>query len=853
MAVQFPNGFTITSSEPIDSKLVLTKAEMRVAETELSMPDTYFCVCKDDDKFYVYDVNNTVDEVTGKFRVLEAAGSLDEYIKSANVNENVLHLVKKDNTEVVFETKTVNNQSLVGNGNLEVQPISEYVDLSQEDATSLDAKVNTGIYKISHASDKPTNTSESGNLAVNKLTSTKIEQNWYSDTNYAHRILDTDGPEPEVGFYVNDVLQTPDEHGDVVISFLGVPATGWKEADLVKHLRGNLNGQVIIESNPATKLFVTLVLDGVNITSNNEYVIYCDNSTELVSDETRLCIEVSENKINTLTSMATGAEVSSFGCIHCESDLFVSGTGFLNLNSENGHGIKAGDTLISGRPHITIDTKHDGIHSKLLQIAGGYFTIKHANDAFSSGSKKKSGVLKVSGGEITVEHCLENVFQAKRAEEGQEISDSAIRIFFDTKLTLLEGFSTNNVCNADSIEIYPSVQITKPNYIAIPWIVDINQKYGEAAIEDAERQSYTADENGVFTLPKGGKMVYTCTGNFSGKRIVVTQPQAQLSLYGVYLNDASDDDHPFIEYQSSLAEENLKNVKIILHEDKITYLKKQNGGILKSVNNVEINNGDLDLGFGGTDLYLSCPNGYCMDVANSARILNDGSRYFVNSKQGIKAANISIGDEFGEEDYSKNKTTLVYAFNNQDYDIAVFERLYKGILYTGSCNVTANCFGTAYLGKIKNINNDEVINSLAERHNVIRDVTTFERSPFVYADESSDHFDDLNSNIILFDPNSSGEEPPSAWTVYTAAGSSYTKEQSDNRYILRTEYDAKISSLEATIASLLERVSALEGSVLSPELDNSGNLSLSHTEITDEGIVDLNRSEIDDNGNVILK
>ena len=68
MAIQLPQGFKIGSVEPIDSRIVLTKAEMLSMKDNI-MPEKYFAICKDDDKVYLYSKSNSVDSVTGKFRV----------------------------------------------------------------------------------------------------------------------------------------------------------------------------------------------------------------------------------------------------------------------------------------------------------------------------------------------------------------------------------------------------------------------------------------------------------------------------------------------------------------------------------------------------------------------------------------------------------------------------------------------------------------------------------------------------------------------------------------------------------------------------------------------------------------
>ena len=71
MAISLPSGFKVTATEPIDNRMVLTKAEM-LALKKPTMPDKYICVCKDDGKLYLYDKNKEVlDPEVGRFTVLE--------------------------------------------------------------------------------------------------------------------------------------------------------------------------------------------------------------------------------------------------------------------------------------------------------------------------------------------------------------------------------------------------------------------------------------------------------------------------------------------------------------------------------------------------------------------------------------------------------------------------------------------------------------------------------------------------------------------------------------------------------------------------------------------------------------
>lgn len=76
MAINFPNGFYITSQEPIDARIILTKAEMK-AQLDARMPDVYLAICKDDGKVYLYNKDNEVDPDLGKFRLQEAEISED--------------------------------------------------------------------------------------------------------------------------------------------------------------------------------------------------------------------------------------------------------------------------------------------------------------------------------------------------------------------------------------------------------------------------------------------------------------------------------------------------------------------------------------------------------------------------------------------------------------------------------------------------------------------------------------------------------------------------------------------------------------------------------------------------------
>ena len=81
MAINVGMGFKVGNMEPIDSRFVMSKAEM-LAVTPATQPDIYFCVCSDDSLMYVYDSSNSEDATTGKFRcVSTGAVDMNEYQK----------------------------------------------------------------------------------------------------------------------------------------------------------------------------------------------------------------------------------------------------------------------------------------------------------------------------------------------------------------------------------------------------------------------------------------------------------------------------------------------------------------------------------------------------------------------------------------------------------------------------------------------------------------------------------------------------------------------------------------------------------------------------------------------------
>ena len=102
MAIEMAAGFKINSTDAVDTRFIMTKAEM-LSVVELNYPSSYFCVCPDDKSLYVFDSTNTADPSTGKFRIASGGGS---YVLPA-ATETTLGGVIVDNVTITVDENGV--------------------------------------------------------------------------------------------------------------------------------------------------------------------------------------------------------------------------------------------------------------------------------------------------------------------------------------------------------------------------------------------------------------------------------------------------------------------------------------------------------------------------------------------------------------------------------------------------------------------------------------------------------------------------------------------------------------------------------------------------------------------------
>lgn len=113
MAITYPYGFIVSSPEPIDSRIVLTKEEM-VAMKKAKMPQVYFAICKDDGNLYLYNSANEIDEETGRFRLLQSGGSTDATDVKVSEKEGNIITMEEDGLYAECNNERIDNDAIKG-------------------------------------------------------------------------------------------------------------------------------------------------------------------------------------------------------------------------------------------------------------------------------------------------------------------------------------------------------------------------------------------------------------------------------------------------------------------------------------------------------------------------------------------------------------------------------------------------------------------------------------------------------------------------------------------------------------------------------------------------------------------
>lgn len=198
-------------------------------------------------------------------------------------------------------------------------------------------------------------------------------------------------------------------------------------------LSGNLNGQIVVDTDKTAK--VQIVLNGVTISSESTAAIQ-------VKQADKVFLTLAKGSENTLTEtgeFASDASSTVDGVIFSKDDLTINGTGTLKISTASGHGVVSKDDLVIASGTIDITSSGHGLQGKdSVRIADGTITINSSNDGIHSENKDdsslgfvyiKDGTIKItaaddgihSGNNVTIDGGTITVTESSEGIEGQNI------------------------------------------------------------------------------------------------------------------------------------------------------------------------------------------------------------------------------------------------------------------------------------------------------------------------------------------------------------------------------------------------------------------------------------------------
>lgn len=864
--VQLPDTFMK------DVRLTIAKEQVEEGEAKdviLTFEETKY-VKKDDpesttaDTPYVEETETTCrfnlsmfvrGEVTPKLKALEE--TLNALI--ATKQETLIDVLDEHCIEPNIKTITVNGEEkslLVGDDGEETIEIkadlSEYYTKDEVDSLiaeagvgeyneidelrSLNDTVDKGVYKLNNATDVPADTASRGVLHVNKLEDGLVEQIWWSDTNIARRIFETDAPTPALEYK----LTVSTDGGEPVEYQSGLTkATIVKLAPGKEHtLSGQLFGQVYIgETAEPVDSNTKIRLNGVNITSHGHAAI------EYMPDNKTLTVEVMANTTNLLYTNEAGApERTSTASLYVNNgDLRLTGTGYLKLVDTHGHATKGSEISLIGCPTVEATCEHDAIHaSKWLRMTGGKYIINEANDAFSVGSDtdrtKMTVEMTITGGDIEVKDAT-SVFEHKSSAAKCKILNTNIKVS-DSVTDLIQEENGVKFKFYDSCELICNKTSIQSQFNARKAILADEYEPCRVTFVSIDGTGQKIDPvAGVYALNK--KAVegrYMISGKLDSTTRFIggsATEDINVELRGVYLDDNSAHNDTLFEYRSVVGGKAAGRLQIDAVSGYINYIRRANGTIFKSNSNFTLNVRSED----ATEeepqhvavLYLKSNNGTVIHAvdesagqsgAGRCAIAKDGICYVTDSNIGIRAGNLWIGNEYsknGVANWKKSDLSLYLMNNVKDAEI-VWKNSDLPKKY-GYITAPYYLLGTAVIGdKLTFVSADKpyveamrgTIDELYKNTAIVH--TCYKGAMLESANVSVFDKDYAHTNIEPLRASGGQSETipegsrTTAWKVYKAAM---------DEYVSKTEYDAKVSELSSDIAKLQEEQESLTADILS--------------------------------------
>lgn len=211
------------------------------------------------------------------------------------------------------------------------------------------------------------------------------------------------------------------------------------------------DGRITVNAGKDDK--VTLMLEGLELTSSNGSAVDCEEAKELV-------LFVSDKSVNTFSdgSHVSEDEDAPDSAVFSRVNMVITGSGTLNVNGLFNDGIKSKDGLAINGGSIWVNSVDDGIVGRdYIKVTGGMVTVNAAGDGLKSTNDKDStkGYISVSEGSMIDIESGKDGIQAETSlsVDGGKITITAGGEAADAEVKAsVSPFDRDNMENSESVK-----------------------------------------------------------------------------------------------------------------------------------------------------------------------------------------------------------------------------------------------------------------------------------------------------------------------------------------------------------------------------------------------------------------